>query len=231
MTSPPSDDPRATTAPPPGRPDSPAAPPPGRTELSLSPVGAPPPLRADAARNRARLLEAAARLAAEHGAANLTMEAVACAAQVGKGTVFRRFGDRAGLLLALLDHQEQRFQSAFISGPPPLGPGAPARDRLHAFGPAAVRHERAHLDLYRAAQPQPALREVAPARVVRHSHLAALLRQAGSDADLEIAAHILADFLDVTLVDHLVTRRGMPLERVEAGWHDLVDRMLAAAPG
>ncbi len=39
----------------------------GRTELSLSPVGAAPPLRADAARNRARLLEAAARLAAERG--------------------------------------------------------------------------------------------------------------------------------------------------------------------
>ncbi|MFV2121511.1 TetR family transcriptional regulator, partial [Streptomyces sp. Act-28] len=71
-------------------------PPYGRTELSLTPVEAPPHLRADAARNRARLLEAAARLAAEQGAANLTMEAVACAAQVGKGTVFRRFGDRSG---------------------------------------------------------------------------------------------------------------------------------------
>lgn len=205
-------------------------PPTDRTELSLSPLGAPPPLRADAARNRARLLEAAARLAAEQGAANLTMEAVACAAQVGKGTVFRRFGDRAGLLLALLDHQEQRFQHAFMSGPPPLGPGAPARERLHAFGPAAIRHERAHLDLYRAAQPEPARREIAPARIVRHTHLSALLRQAGSDADLEIAAHTLTGYLDVTLVDHLVTRRGMPLERVEAGWHYLVDRMVPAPP-
>src|SRR4051812_47463571 len=61
-------------------------------------------LRADAARNRARLLEAAARLIAEHGVAGVTMEAVAAAAEVGKGTVFRRFGDRTGLLLALLDH-------------------------------------------------------------------------------------------------------------------------------
>ncbi len=160
------------------------------------------------------------------------MEAVACAAQVGKGTVFRRFGDRAGLLLALLDHQEQRFQAAFMAGPA-LGPGAPARERLHAFGPAAMRHERAHLDLYLAAQPEAPRRELALARVLRVSHLAALLRQAGTDADPQLAAHTLAGFLDVALVDHLVTRRGMPLERVEAGWHDLVDRLLSspAEPG
>ncbi|MGW4278147.1 TetR/AcrR family transcriptional regulator, partial [Streptomyces seoulensis] len=91
-----------------------------------------PCLRADAARNRARLLDAAARLVAEHGAAAVTMEAVAAAAQVGKGTVFRRFGDRTGLLTALLDHSEKKFQASFLSGPPPLGPGAPAVERLRA---------------------------------------------------------------------------------------------------
>ncbi len=82
-----------------------------------------PCLRADAARNRARLLEAAARLVEQHGAAGVTMEAVAVAAQVGKGTVFRRFGDRTGLLTALLDHSEKKLQAAFLAGPPPLGPG------------------------------------------------------------------------------------------------------------
>ncbi|GGQ18086.1 TetR/AcrR family transcriptional regulator [Streptomyces roseolilacinus] len=202
-------------------------PPHGRTELSLTPVEAPPQLRADAARNRARLLEAAARLAAEQGAANLTMEAVACAAQVGKGTVFRRFGDRPGLLLALLDHQEQRFQEAFMSGPAPLGPGAPAGERLHAFGPAALRHEDAHRDLYLAAvQPDPARRHTVPARLVRHTHLAVLLREAGTDADVELAAQTLLGYLDTGLVHHLLTVRGLPLARVEAGWHDLVSRML-----
>ncbi|WP_175410473.1 TetR/AcrR family transcriptional regulator [Streptomyces sp. TRM64462] len=201
----------------------------GRTELSLSPAGAQPQLRADAARNRARLLEAAARLAAEQGAAHLTMEAVACAAQVGKGTVFRRFGDRAGLLLALLDHQEQQFQAAFMAGPAPLGPGAPAAERLHAFGPAALRHEHEHRDLYlAAAQPDPARRHAVPARVVRRTHLVALLRQAGSEADVELAAEILLGYLDIGLVQHLLTRRGMSLERLEDGWHDLVARLLPA---
>ncbi|WP_228973628.1 TetR/AcrR family transcriptional regulator [Streptomyces sp. DH12] len=206
-------------------------PPHGRTELSLTPADAPPPLRADAARNRARLLEAAARLAAEHGAANVTMDAVACAADVGKGTVFRRFGDRAGLLLALLDHQEQRLQAAFMSGPAPLGPGAPPRERLHAFGPAVLRHEQDHLDLYLAAQPAPERRYLVPARVVRLTHLTLLLRQSGTDADVEPAAHTLLGSLDTSLVQHLLTRRGMSLERLEAGWHDLVSRLLPPAPG
>ncbi|MGW4569175.1 TetR family transcriptional regulator, partial [Streptomyces sp. NPDC004561] len=76
-----------------------------------------PCLRADAARNRARLLEAAARLIAERGVDGVTMEAVAVAAQVGKGTVFRRFGDRTGLLMALLDHSGRRLQADFLSGP------------------------------------------------------------------------------------------------------------------
>ena len=53
------------------------------------------------------------------------MEAVACEAGVGKGTLFRRFGDRASLFHALIDDRERDFQEAFIRGPAPLGPGAP----------------------------------------------------------------------------------------------------------
>ncbi|MDO9354397.1 MAG: TetR/AcrR family transcriptional regulator, partial [Solirubrobacteraceae bacterium] len=85
--------------------------------------GPPPPLRADAQRNRERVLCAAARLIETSGAAGLTMEGVAEEAGVGKGTVFRRFGDRSSLLRALLDEEERRLQDAVIAGPPPLGPG------------------------------------------------------------------------------------------------------------
>lgn len=74
--------------------------------------------RADAARNRARLLEAAAGLVAERGAEHVTMHAVAEEAGVGKGTLFRRFGDRTGLLLALVDEVEADFHEAYTSGPP-----------------------------------------------------------------------------------------------------------------
>src|ERR687891_1118034 len=93
----------------------------------------PRPERADAARNRARVLEAARRLFAERGVEAVTMADVARAAGVAKGTVFHRFGDRSGLALALLDEHERELQERVLRGPPPLGPGAPTRERLVAF--------------------------------------------------------------------------------------------------
>lgn len=194
------------------------------THLPLA--GAGTHLRADAVRNRARLLEAAARLAAERGAAAITMETVAAEAGVGKGTVSRRFGDRNGLLQALLDHVEQGFQEAFISGPPPLGPDADAATRLREFGPALLRHEHAHRDLYLAAEPGPDRRFAVPPKRLRHTHIAMLVRAILPDADADLLAHTLLSSVDVVLVDHLVRAHGMALERVEAGWHDLIDRLV-----
>lgn len=196
----------------------------GLTELALMPTGETARLRADAARNRTRLLEVAARLAAERGIANVTMDDVACAAGVGKGTVFRRFGDRTGLMLDLLSHHEAQLQAAFLSGPPPLGPGAPPRERLHAFGSAVIRHEHAHRDLYLAAHLDLDRRRATPPYQLRLAHVRMLLREVRVDGDTELIAHTLLGYLETVIVDHLFTRRGMPLERVEAGWRDLVDR-------
>ncbi|MEV1068427.1 TetR/AcrR family transcriptional regulator [Streptomyces sp. NPDC050263] len=198
--------------------------------LQLGSAGDEPCLRADAARNRARLLDAAARLIAEHGAAGVTMEAVASAANVGKGTVFRRFGDRTGLLTALLDHSERKFQAAFLGGPPPLGPGAPPEERLRAFGTALLRRSVDELDLQLAAEPGPDRRYSVPVRRVHHSHLALLLRQALPDADVELLAHTLMGYLNPVLVHHLTRQCGMPSARLEAGWSDLVDRIAGGVP-
>ncbi|MGW0701690.1 TetR/AcrR family transcriptional regulator [Streptomyces sp. NPDC002867] len=195
------------------------------TEPALGPVGGPPALRADAARNRTRLLEAASGLVAECGAANLTMEGLAAAAGVGKGTVFRRFGDRAGLFLALLDHRERQLQAAFLSGPPPLGPDAPADERLHAFGPAVLRHERDHHEVILAARTDPVRPYSVPAARLRLTHVTMLLRATGAAGDAELIAHTLLGYLDTALVHHLVAGRGMPLDRLETGWHTLVDRL------
>ncbi|MYR45492.1 TetR/AcrR family transcriptional regulator [Streptomyces sp. SID5910] len=199
--------------------------PPGLLQLGTETDADEPCLRADAARNRARLLEAAARLVAEHGAAGLTMEAVAAAASVGKGTVFRRFGDRTGLLTALLDHSEKKFQAALLGGPPPLGPGAPAVERLRAFGCAMLRRSVDELALQLAAEPSPDRRyTVAPRRFLR-GHVALLLRQAAPDADSELLSHTLMAHLDPALVHHLTEQCGMPVARLEAGWLDLVARV------
>ena len=202
----------------------------GPTDLVLLPTGGAPQLRADAARNRTRLLEVAARLAAERGIANVTMEAIACGAGVGKGTVFRRFGDRAGLLVELLGHHEEQLQAGLISGPPPLGPGAPSLERLRAFGSAVIRHEHVHQDLYLAAHEDPARRRGTPAYQFRLAHVCMLLREARVRADVELAAHTLLGYLETVVIHHLLTERGMPLERVEAGWYDLVARYTGRCP-
>ncbi|MCX2923417.1 TetR/AcrR family transcriptional regulator [Streptomyces sp. NEAU-W12] len=188
-----------------------------------------PCLRADAARNRARLLEAAALLVAERGADGLTMEAVAAAAQVGKGTVFRRFGDRTGLLTALLDHSEKKFQAAFLGGPPPLGPGAPPAERLRAFGVAMLRRTADELDLQLAAQPCADRRFTNPPHRVLHRHVTLLLRAAVPDADCDLLAHTLMAQLDPALVHHLTRQCGMPLPRLETAWVDVVGRLTAPA--
>lgn len=189
-----------------------------------------PCLRADAARNRARLLEAATRLIAEHGVAGVTMEAVATAAGVGKGTVFRRFGDRTGLLMALLDHSAHTLQADFLGGPPPLGPGAPPVDRLRALGVAVLYRSAEQLDLLLAAQAEPTRRYSHPAARALHMHTAVLLRQILPDADCELLAQTLMAYLDPALIHHLTQQCGMPLERLESGWNDLVARVTGTDP-
>jgi AcrR family transcriptional regulator len=95
--------------------------------------------RADAARNRARVLAAADRLFARRDAREVTMEQIALAAGVGKGTLYRRYPDVASIAQALLDEHERALQERLLHGPPPLGPGAPAPQRLAAFYRAMVK--------------------------------------------------------------------------------------------
>src|SRR6185312_11589265 len=92
--------------------------------VELPVLGSEPRQRADAARNRQKVLEAAACLFAREGADRVSMEAVAAHAGVGKGTLFRRFGDRASLARAVLEETERQLQDDLIRGPAPLGPGA-----------------------------------------------------------------------------------------------------------
>src|SRR3954470_9248326 len=108
--------------------------------------------RADAARNRRRILAAAAELIEENGVERVSMDAIAAQAGVGKGTLFRRFGDRSGLVMALLDERTREFQDALIRGAPPLGPGAPAVDRVCAFGRGMLGLLEQHGEMLMAAE-------------------------------------------------------------------------------
>ena len=115
-------------------------------------VGQAPPLRADAARNRALILAAAANLFAEHGVDGVSLDDVVAAAGVGKGTLFRAFGDKAGLAAALLDDVERELQRRILTGRPPLGPGASPSDRACAFVRAYVDYVRTNVALVAMSQ-------------------------------------------------------------------------------
>ena len=134
--------------------------------------------RADAARNRARVLEAAERLFAGAGGRTVTMEQVAAAAGVGKGTLYRRFPDVAAIATALLDEHERELQEQLLRGAPPLGPGAPPAERLAAFYRAMIALLERHAHLVLAAETGPRRFRTGAYRAWA-LHVAALLDAAG----------------------------------------------------
>ncbi|MFC0108633.1 TetR/AcrR family transcriptional regulator [Kibdelosporangium aridum] len=178
--------------------------------------------RADAARNRQKILRAAAKLVATRGVESLALDEVAAAAGVGVGTVYRRYPDRGALAQALLDEQEREFQQAFISGPPPLGPGAPAEERIRAFLHAFVDRLETQGKLLMVAETEtPMARFATGAYRLHHSHLVGLI----SEAEPEIDAHFRADALLAPLAaaQYVYQREnGMSVEQIKAGFDQLL---------
>jgi len=156
-----------------------------RTELPVLEVGVVRE-RADAARNRLRVLAAAERLFAERGVAGVTMDDVAAAAGVGKGTLYRRFVDKGGLAVALLDQRERELQQRILSGPPPLGPGADPAGRLAAFVTGYLAFVDCQLDLVLLSETStPGARQRTGAHAFWRQHCRYLLHEVGaSDPDL-----------------------------------------------
>jgi AcrR family transcriptional regulator len=196
--------------------------------------GPPPAERADAARNRRLLLVTAREIIAGQGAGQLTMDGLAERAGLGKGTVFRRFGTRAGIFAALLDDDERDFQQQVLAGPPPLGPGAPALDRLIAYGRARIDFLIGHREIARAALDG---RERVPAgsqTPMSQEHIRSLLIQMslGADpkTDLDVLATQLTAALDGPLLlylssDILTQAAPQVSERLGRGWQDLIQRV------
>jgi len=179
--------------------------------------------RADAARNRERVLAAARRLFAEHGVRAVTMSDVARAAGVAKGTVFQRFGDRAGLALALVDEQERALQEQILRGPPPLGPGASPRERLTAFlaALAALTVENRDL-LLEVDHAAPAARYRTGAYGAWLQHVVLLLGELDVSGDRALHAHLLLAPLAADLVGYLHDDEGVTAEALIAGLERLL---------
>lgn len=205
--------------------------------------------RADAARNRRAILRATEDLLARHRPEQISMEQVAAAAGVGKGTVFHRFGSRMGLMVALMQERAYALEEAVASGPPPLGPGAPPEERLTAFLDAIVDVVGRNKGLLAAlghaatAAPRPEWKEHGEHRgeggdhvpdsrddhpVYRfwHGHTSALIAERRPDLDGELLAHILLGSLQSEPVLRLLERGEAP--RLAASLHVMAAGMLVA---
>lgn len=199
------------------------------TRRELPVAAQPVRVRRDAVANADRILCAARRVLDDGGAESLTMDRLAAEAGVGKGTIFRAFGNRAGVFAALTDESERQFQAAYLSGPPPLGPGAPPLERLLAYGAGRLRADAIQAQILLARAQAPADKFDVPARKVSAMHVRMLLRQCGVRDNLELLTETLLAPLDAELVHHLAAERGVPRAELLTGWQLLAEAVVGAA--
>lgn len=201
------------------------------------PLGQPRTERADAARNRMHLVAVAREMLAEDGADKLTMDGLAERAGLGKGTVFRRFGSRAGIFRALLDDEEHAFQERVLSGPPPLGPGAPPLERLIAYGRDRAAFLIRNRVLARASLDGGDVVPLGAQTPLSQLHIRMLVGQMDlGAADLDLLSLQLTAALDAPLLLYLsadaLARADQEMEeRVARSWQDLIQRVCRPGAG
>ncbi|MGK4595883.1 TetR/AcrR family transcriptional regulator [Amycolatopsis sp. w19] len=181
--------------------------------------------RSDAARNRAKILEAAEGLFAARPAADITMEDIAKAAGVGRATLYRRYPDRSAIAVALLDEHERELQERLLAGPPPLGPGAPPAERLAAFYAAMIGLLARHAHLVLGTEVGHSRFTTGPYRLWR-THVRHLAEQA-SAPDPDVLADILLAPLAVEVFLHQTGELGLSVERITDTLAELARRTLS----
>ena len=190
----------------------------------------PGPERKDAARNRQAIVEAARTLFEEHGVTRVTMEQVARAAGVGKGTLYRRFPNKGLLCQALLDAPTRAFQEETMKllGQQGMGP----MEKLDGFLDWLVWFTEENLDLlYGGNEPL-----CGADRISRYAHPAfdwrrwtvlGLLREAeregelNPDLDLEYIAAAILTPLDLDFFYYQRRVQEIPVQRISAGLRSL----------
>jgi AcrR family transcriptional regulator len=177
-------------------------------------------VRADALRNRESVLAAAGRLFdAAADPDQVSMDDIATAAGVGKGTLFRRFGDRIGLIRALYEQRGLRLQDALA-----VSPTRPAAEQavelLRAMLHFKLDNRVLTLALESAGGGSPYRNE---AYDHWHALLAGLVAEVRGPQAADYLAHALLAAVRSDLVEHL---RDWPEARWHAGLNALVGSVL-----
>jgi AcrR family transcriptional regulator len=183
-----------------------------------------------ASRNQAAIADAAAELFRLHGVANVDVRDIAAAAGVGVGTVYRRFGDKASVIAAVIGEQERALQDALLSGPPPLGPGAPPAERLGAFLRELAALTERNLDVLAASEgAAPGARYRIGAYGAWRLHVAVLLRAASEDLDADWLAEALLAPLGAEHYRQQRRQQGMSAGRIVENLVAAADRLVSGS--
>lgn len=179
------------------------------------------PERADAARNRQAILKAADDLfAAAADPQSVSMDDIALAAGVGKGTLFRRFGDRNNLIRQIYAGRLAPLRSQIESGPPPLGPSTPPPERIGAIIDSIAQVKLANLNLTAALENSSGRATESlfgsPNYKSVHWLLTDLITQHKSTARASWTAHALLSTVRADLLCHLVLVEKMTSRQVRS---------------
>jgi AcrR family transcriptional regulator len=189
--------------------------------------------RKDAARNRQAVLAAAdALFARSESPEGVTMADIAAAADVGKGTLFRAFGDRPGLLRALYEARLEPVREAVEAGPPPLGPATPPQQRVPALLDALLCFKLDNRPLALALEASGGGGSPYQADHYERWHglLDTVLGQIPGLTDSDFTAHALLAATRADLVEHLAGQGCVPRERMRAQLAQFTARVLNPGP-
>lgn len=187
-----------------------------------------PPTRLDAVHNRAEILEAARRLFDVEGIANVTMSAIAKEANVGKGTLYRHFRDKADLCLALLDDEQRALQDQTLQHLRMSNDSA--ADKLIWFLRQVQDFTARNRALLCGTTSELIGEEVGGRNDTAHAWqrktIFALLRQSGFSGDLDYTTDALFALLDIRFYQYQREVHSFSHQRIVAGLTDHVLRLL-----
>lgn len=180
------------------------------------------PSRADAIKNRARLLETARRLFDEQGVEGVSMSAIAEAASVGKGTLYRHFENKTQLCVALLDDEQRRLQERTLERLR-THPHT-ARENLRWFLRAVVEFVWSNIGLLTVGEVDGSI--AIAAHLWWHQTVRGLLIQLKVGGDIEVWTDILYTLINPQSIAFQQRARGHEQQRVINGLMDLADRLI-----
>ncbi|MFJ6833144.1 TetR/AcrR family transcriptional regulator [Streptomyces sp. NPDC091209] len=139
---------------------------------------------------RARILAVAAELVAKSPDGDVSTRAVCEAAGVGAPALYRHFGDKEGLLSAVVDHGWERYLAVKRERHPGTDPVQDLRDGWDGHTEFALRNP----NLYRLMH-SPAMRTPPAAALEAHRILTADLRRAAEQGKLRLAPELAAQMI------------------------------------